>query len=159
MNTLPELHDAQQLHRLRGLRVQRARDAVAAALRNLAAAAATVQERQRAVEQGRRRIDALAHALVHALASKLPRWSTTATAQRERLEDRLERDEFELIDDQRRLEEAQEQAQRARAELTRALAREDAVNGLVDETRRARASWREQRVERELEDQPPRAGR
>jgi hypothetical protein len=157
VNALPELRDAQQLHRLRSLRVQRAREQVAAALPAVDAAAAAIQARQRTIERGRHQIDALAHALVHGLAPRLPRWSATASAHLERLADRLERDEYALIGEQRRLEEAQEAVQRARAELTRALAREDAVGGLVDETRRARASRREQRVESELEDQAPRA--
>ena len=41
----------------------------------------------------------------------------------------------------------------ARAELTRALAREDAVQGMADDARRAGALAREQRAERESDDQ------
>ncbi len=156
MTLLPELHDALQLHRLRSLRVQRARERIAEAERAVQEAAAAVQERQRLIERGRRRLDDLAHAVAYGLGAQMPRWSQTAVAHRDRLADRLERDEDALIGDQRELEEAQEGVQRARAELTRALAREDAVAGLVGETRRARSVLRDQRVERELEDQPRR---
>lgn len=154
MSRLPELQDARQLHRLRSLRVQRARARIAEAEAAVGKAAATLQDRQRLVDEGRRRLDALAHAVAYGLGAQLPRWSQTALAQRDRLADRLERDEYALIGDQRELEETQEALQRARAELTRALAREDAVAGLVGDVRRALGALREQRLEREQEDQP-----
>ena len=58
-----------------------------------------------------------------------------------------------LIDDEHALEQAQERAQQAGAELTRALAREDAVRGLAQQARKAVLRAREQRVELEIEDQ------
>ena len=155
MNTLmPEPHEAQQLFRLRTLRVQRAREQCAREQTLVAQAAHAVRERQRQIERGRRAMDALSHAVVHTLAPRLPRWSSVAGAQRERLADRLERDEYALIDDERRMEEAEERLQQARAELTRALAREDAVRGLTQQVRKAHGRERELRSERELEDQP-----
>jgi flagellar biosynthesis chaperone FliJ len=67
--------------------------------------------------------------------------------------DQLERNEYGLTQDERLLEAAQEQLQQARSELTRALAREDAVQGLAREVKRARLLERDQRAERELDDQ------
>ena len=154
MSALPALREAQQLYRLRTLRVQRARERIAPAQCEVDTATAAVAAGQRAIEDCRRQLDSLVHALVHTLAPRLPRWATTASAHRDRLADRLERAEYALVGDQRELEQAQENLQRKRAELTRELAREDAVDGLVEETRHARAQWREQRAERELEDQP-----
>jgi len=149
--------DVRQLLRLRTLRVQRARERCADAQAAVERAAQAVRERQREIERSQRAIETLAHKVVHVLAPSLPRWVELATAERERLTDRLERDEYALIDDEHALEQAQEHLQQARAELTRALAREDAVRGLADEAQRAAVLAREQRVERELEDQPPTA--
>ncbi len=152
---LPDPREARQLCRLRSLRVQRAREGCAQAQAEVERAAQAVRERRFRIEHCRGEIEALGHAVVHALAPHLPRWSGMAAAQRDRLADRLERDEYALISDERRLEEAQEKAQQARAELTRALAREDAVRGLAQRTNRAHAQLREQRAERELEDAGP----
>jgi hypothetical protein len=149
---LPTGHEAQQLLRLRSLRVGRARDAVRTAQAAVDTAAALVRDRERALRAGRDRIDALEQALIGRLAPRLPRWSTMALAQRDALADRLERDEVALIDDEHALEQALESLQQARAALTRALAREDAVSGLVGDTLRARRQRLEARAERELED-------
>jgi hypothetical protein len=95
----------------------------------------------------------LADAVVTTLAPSLPRWSGMVSATRERMADRLERDEFALTEEEHLLEQAQEHAQQAGAELTRALAREDAVRGLAQQARKAVLHAREQRVELEIEDQ------
>lgn len=153
MTALPEPHEAQQLHRLRSLRVQRAREHCACRQTETAQAVHALRERVRQIESRRQAIRQLAHDVVHALAPRLPRWSTLAAAQRERLEDQLERQQYALHDDEQRLEEAQERLQQARAELTRALAREDAVRGLVEQVKRSHALERERLVERELDDQ------
>ncbi len=153
MTDLPEPHEAQQLHRLRSLRVQRAREHCASRQTEMTQAAHAVRERQRQIESRRQAIGQLAHDVVHALAPRLPRWSAMVVAQRERLEDQLERHQYALHDDERRLEEAQERLQQARAELTRALAREDAVRGLVEQVRHSHALERDRLVERELDDQ------
>lgn len=150
---LPEPHEAQQLCRLRGLRVQRAREGCAQRQAEMATAAQAVRERERLIERSRRAMAQLAHDVVHALAPRLPRWSGMASAQRDRLHDQLERDEYALGGDEQRLEEAQERLQQARAELTRALAREDAVRGLVQQVQRSRAATRERLLEREQDDQ------
>ena len=155
MTTLPAPHEAQQLHRLRSLRVERARERCAAARAAVEAAADSVRARQRQIERHRRDSDALQHAIVNALAPQLPRWSGMVAAQRDRLCDLLERAEFALVEDERLLEEAQENFRQAQAEQTRALAREDAVRGLVQSSRQAQAGARERRAEAELEDQRP----
>ena len=146
-------NEARQLVRLRNLRVQRARERCGQAQAEVEREACAVRDRQQLIERIQNEIDALAHAVVHRLAPRLPRWAGVASAQRERLADSLEREEYALVDDEHRLEEAQERLQQARAELTRALAREDAVRGLADEARRAHALVREQRAELEVEDQ------
>jgi hypothetical protein len=153
MNALPTMTEARQLLRLRGLRVQRERDAVAAAHAAVSQAAEAVRVRQRCIELDRVALQQLAHDIVHSRATQLPRWAETMAAQREYLADQLERDEYALIDEEHELEQAEEKLQQARAALTRALAREDAVRGLADQTRRARSAVREQRAEVELEDQ------
>jgi len=150
---LPTPSEAGQMLRLRTLRVQRAREACAKAKLEVEKARATVKERQRAIERCQREITELADAIVTTLAPALPRWSGMVSATRERLADRLERDEYALIDDEHELEQAQERAQQAGAELTRALAREDAVRGLAQQARKAVLHAREQRVELEIEDQ------
>jgi hypothetical protein len=147
------LNETRQLLRLRSLRVQRAREACAQAQAAVEAAERQVQQRQLEIEAAQRDIDALQHALVHDLAPCLPRWTEVATAQRKRLVDRLERAEYGLIDDERALEQARERLQQARADVTRALAREDAVRGLADEARREVLLSREQKLEREGDDQ------
>jgi chromosome segregation ATPase len=155
VSRLPDPHDAQQLCRLRQLRVQRARDICKQAQAALAPAAAAVHRRQQQIEQGRQAIDAWSRAVVNELAPQLPRWANLIVAQRDRLRERLERDEYALIDDERQLEQAQEQLQQASAALTRALAQEDAVRGLLAQARRELAAARERRAEVELEDQGP----
>jgi hypothetical protein len=153
MTRLPDPHEAAQLVRLRGLRVRRARERCSTAQAELNAAAEAVRERQRKILQLRRDMEALSHAVVHALAPQLPRWCGTVVAQRDKLADRLERDEYALISDERRQEDAQEGVHQARAELTRAMAQEDAVRGLAEQSRRAVVAVRERRAETELEDQ------
>ncbi|MEP7280388.1 MAG: hypothetical protein ABI696_00305 [Rubrivivax sp.] len=156
---LPSRVEAHQLLRLRSLRVQRAREGVRDAQVGVDAAAAVVFDRERRIQAARDRIDALQRAVVGPLAPRLPRWSTLAAAQREALAEQLEREEFALIDDEHALEEAHEKLQQARAVLTRALAREDAVRGVTDETWRARRRQLESRADRELEDLSPSRGK
>jgi len=150
---LPALHEAQQLARLRTLRVQRARERIAPAQAEVEHALDAVKLRQQQIQHLRGAVVALRQAVVTSLAPTLPRWNQVTSAQQERLIEQLERNEYGLIDDDRALEAAQEKLQQARSDLTRALAREDAVRGLVHDTRRARARALEQRAERELDDQ------
>lgn len=150
---MPRLHEAQQLARLRALRVQRARERIAPAQAAVDQAAQAVRERQQKIEHLRSWLAESREAVVTSLAPALPRWSTLTGAHLDRLVDQLERNEYGLTQDDRALEAAQEQLQEARSELTRALAREDAVRGLAREVKRARLLERDQRAERELDDQ------
>ncbi|WP_280156086.1 hypothetical protein [Piscinibacter sp. XHJ-5] len=150
---LPHPREAGQLQRLRTLRVERARERCGQAHADVERAAQAVRERQRRIERHQQEIEALSRAIVHQLAPRLPRWAGVAGAQKDHLAERLEREEYALVNDEHDLEQAQERLQQARAELTRALAREDAVRGLVHDSRRAHRQAREQRAERELEDQ------
>ena len=150
---LPAPGEAQQLVRLRTLRVQRAREGCAAAAAAIEAAQQAVADRQRRITRVRSEQDALGRSVAQGFDGGLARWSRLLVAQRDKLADRLERDEYALVGDERKLEEAQEAAAEARAELTRALAREDAVRGLLAESRKAVALVREQRAEAEQEDQ------
>ena len=150
---LPKRHEAQQLCKLRALRVQRARERIAPAQAEVDKALAAMHQRQRQIDQLREAIRALRDAIVTTLAPSLPRWSQVTSAQQDRLADQLERSEYGLIDDEEAFEAAQEKLQQARSELTRAMAREDAVRGLVQQARRGRLQVREQRAERDLDDQ------
>jgi|KBSSwiStaDraftv2_1062776.scaffolds.fasta_scaffold1362392_2 flagellar biosynthesis chaperone FliJ len=157
---MPRPHEAQQLARLRALRVQRARERIAPAQAAVDQAAQAVRARHQKIADLRGTITLSREAVVTTLAPSLPRWSAVTGAHLERLIDQLERNEYELIQDDRALEAAQEQLQQARSELTRALAREDAVQGLARQVKRARLIEREQRAERELDDQArPRSAR
>lgn len=152
-NRWPEPREAQQLVRLRGLRVQRAREACAAAAAGIAAARQAVADRQRQIARVRGEQEALGCSVAQGFDGGLARWSRQLVVQRDKLADRLERDEYALVGDERRLEEAQEAAAQAHAELSRALAGEDAARGVLQQARKAVALQRDRRAETELEDQ------
>ena len=155
---LPQVHEARQLARLRALRVQRAREQIAPALAEVERAREGVRRRELQIERLSGAITTLRQALVSSLAPTLPRWSKLVNARQEHLADQLERNQYGLIEDDRGLEAAQEALQQARSELTRALAREDAVRGLLHDARRAQGLAREQRLERDTDEQArPRA--
>jgi hypothetical protein len=149
---LPRPHEAKQLCRLRALRVQRARERCTQAHVDVERAIDAVQQREREIAQVQRELAALRELVTRSMAPHLPRWGHMCDAQRDRLVDRLERAQSALVGDERRLEQAQEALQEARAELTRALARQDAVEGVADQARRARNQMRERRSDTELED-------
>ena len=149
---LPQPHEAKQLCKLRALRVQRARECCAQAHAGVERAAEAVRQRERQIARVQDELAALRELVTHGMAPHLPRWGSMCDAQRDRLVDRLERDESGLIDDERRLEQAQEALQQARADLTRALARQDAVQGVADQAKRVRNQLRERRSDTEIED-------
>ncbi|WP_157265964.1 hypothetical protein [Azohydromonas aeria] len=147
------IREARELLRLRALRVERLRARCAEAQAAVEEALRVVREREAEVHGLRAGLDALARGVVGALAPSLPRWIEVAAAERERLADLLERAEYGLIDDEHALEAAQEQQQQVRAELTRALAGQDAVRSLMEVAQRERAQAAERRLELEVEDQ------
>jgi hypothetical protein len=137
---------------LRALRVERAQDALRAARAHVAACARAVQERRERIAATRTAIRELATAVVDRWAAEMSRWATTVQRHRDLLVDRLERDEYALIDDERKLEQAREQVRRCEADLARATTRESAVQTLVTAMRSEAAVQQELAVEREVED-------
>jgi chromosome segregation ATPase len=144
--------DARQWLRLRQLRVQRAREALTQAQREEAQARAVVQDREARIEQGRTLINALARHWGGEGCVDMPRWGEQLQAHREAVAERLERDEYSLLDEQDALERAQAAVRQRRAELVRAEAREAAVDATLKDQRRQASQAREQRAELEAED-------
>jgi hypothetical protein len=138
--------------RLRGLRVERARSALRLAERAEAEARAAVDTRQARIAETRAGMATLAQGWAGPKGAGLPRWGEAVTAWRDALADRLERDEYALIDEERTLEEAMDATQRCRAQLVRAQARAEAVGEFVDQARRETLRVHEARAEREQED-------
>jgi hypothetical protein len=153
---MPTAQEARQLCRLRALRVQRAEERRNEAAAAVEQALAAVRSRQAAIEATRRRMEALAETLANELAATRPRWQDLAAAERALLVERLEGDESALIEDERKLEEANARLHEAKVELARARAREDVVRDLAAEASRHRARERDRRAELEIEDRPTR---
>ncbi|MGQ3096308.1 MAG: hypothetical protein ACT6RP_22860 [Roseateles sp.] len=144
--------DARQWLRLRQLRVQRAREALTQAQREETQARATVDNREARVAQGRSQITELARQWGGAGCVGMPRWREQVIAHREALAERLERDEYSLIDERETLAQAQATVRQRRAELVRAQGREAAVDATLKDQRRQASQAREQRAELEAED-------
>lgn len=144
--------DGRQWLRLRQLRVQRARQALVQAQAEEAQARAVVEDREAAIEQGRAKLDALARHWGGPGSVDLPRWNGQVQAHREALAERLERDEYALLDEREALEQAVARTAQRRTELARAQAREDAVDATLKDRRRQLLAAREQQAELEAED-------
>lgn len=144
--------DARQWLRLRQLRVQRARQALAQAQAEEGQARAVIQDREARIEQGRARLDELALHWGGPGSADMPRWGGQLKAHREALAERLERDEYALLDEREALEQAEGFVRQRRTELTRAQAREDAVDATLKDQRRQTSQARERRAELEAED-------
>lgn len=144
--------DGRQWLRLRQLRVQRARQVLAGALAEERQARVAVDERTAAVEQGRARLAELAQHWGGAGSVDMPRWVEQVQAHREALAERLERDEYALLDDRETLERAEARVRQCRGELTRAQARESAVDATLKDQRRQTLQTRDQQAELEAED-------
>ncbi|WP_457444452.1 hypothetical protein [Roseateles sp. P5_E4] len=151
MNQLSDI-EARQWLRLRQLRVQRARLALAQAQAEERQAVAAVEDREARIEQGRRLIVELAFHWGGAGSADMPRWVHQVQAHGEALAERLERDEYALLDERETLGQAQAEVQRRRADLARAQAREDAVDATLKDQRRQASQAREQQAELETED-------
>ncbi len=151
---LPSPQQARELQGLRTLRVRRARQRLAGAMQEVAAAQLAVDRRRAAIQDSKAAISSLANAVVGSLAPHLPRWNGMVQAERARLLDRLERDEDAMIGESRKLDEARRAVEEARIGLTRAMAREDVVRDLARQAAMARATAAERRLEIEQSDQP-----
>lgn len=147
-------HEQKQWLGLRAMRVERAREALQAARAHAAECVRVVRERRERIAATRTKIRDLAIAVVDRWAAEMARWATTVQRHRDVLIDRLERDEYALIDDERKLEQAREQVRRREADLARAMNRESAVQTLVTAMRREAAVQQEASAEREIEDRP-----
>lgn len=144
--------DARQWLRLRQLRVQRARLALGQAQAEEAQARAAVAARQARVEQGRARLQALAQHWGGPGSADMPRWGGQLQAHRDAVSERLERDEYALIDEQEALDRAEAVVRQRRAELSRAQAREDAVDATLKDRHRQALRVREEQAELEADD-------
>lgn len=144
--------DARQWLRLRQLRVQRARQALARAQAEEGRAHAAVQSREAQVEQGRTRLAGLLSHWGGPGSVDMPRWCAQVQAHREALAERLERDEYALLDEREALEQAQGVVRQRRAELARAESREAAVDATLKDQRRQARQAHEQHAELEAED-------
>lgn len=151
--------DMAQLLRLRSLRADAAERQVQARRREVEAAAAAVAQRQRDIAAARDEVERHARFSVGAGAVDLARLAPCFTAFREQIEERLERVEYGLIDDEEALEAAEAALEAARRELSRAQARRDAVDDALQRSRRAQALGHERAADAELEDLPALSGR
>lgn len=140
---------AAQLLRLRQLREDAARAALAQARAHEAACQAQVERRVAQIAAVRADRRALAGWLVD--GGDAPRQQAYAAARRLALDDELERAEYDLIDERQALQRAQAAVAEARAAWQRAQVRREAIGQGVDGLRRALARTREQRAERELD--------
>lgn len=141
------LHQTAQLSRLRELRRSQAQAQARQAREAQASALATARATQAQVHAHQGERQALLQQMTQ--GSLLPRWGAQAQARRDFVEDRLERAECALIDDEEALHTADRQLDQANAVLRSAWARNDATQ---DELRRARvqlAAAGERRAERE----------
>lgn len=144
--------DARQWLRLRQLRVQRARQALARALDAEREARAAVDACELRIARGRARLGALAQHWGRAGSADMPRWNAQLQAHRDLLAEQLERDEYALLDDREALATVQADVARCRGELARAQARESAVDATISDQRRQRLQAREQSAELEAEE-------
>ncbi|RZA10474.1 MAG: hypothetical protein EOP93_24735 [Lysobacteraceae bacterium] len=151
MNLLSDA-DARQWLRLRQLRVQRARQALVQAQTEARQAHAAVEDREARIQQGRTLIVELAWHWGGAGSADMPRWVHQVRAHGEALAERLERDEYALLDERETLEKAEDLVRQRRTELARAQAREDAVDATLKDQRREIQQAGEQLAELETED-------
>jgi hypothetical protein len=143
--------DANVLHRIRTLRVERAMRLAADARAVVDAAAAVVAQRLEQVQAIRGALDGLHRAIASTLAPQLPRWSSLIFERQQRLADQLERGEDKLLTARQRLGDAQQALQRARSVLASARQRAQIADDLARRARRELAIERERKLEREAE--------
>jgi hypothetical protein len=146
------LSEGRQWLRLRQLRVERARQALAQAQAEERQALAAVEAREARIQQGRTLIVELAFHWGGAGSADMPRWVHQVQAHGEALAERLERDEYALLDEREALEQAEGVVRQRRVDLARAQAREDAVDATLKDQRRQTRQGREQQAELEAED-------
>ncbi|MGM9482131.1 hypothetical protein ACS5PN_13165 [Roseateles sp. NT4] len=144
--------EGRQWLRLRQLRVRRALQALQQAQSREMQARLAVDIREAAIDFGRTRLAELAQHWGGPGSVDMPRWGEQLKIHREVLADRLERDEYALLEEQETLEQAQTEVARCRTDLARAQAREDAVDATLKDQRRQDLQAREQQAELDAED-------
>lgn len=147
MNEARQLADARALLRLRALREDAARSALAQARQQEATCRAQVERRVAQIAAVRADRRALAAWL--AQATDTPRQQPYAAARRLALDDELERAEFDLIDERNALTRATAAVRDALAAWQRAQARREAIDTCVAGARTALGRARERRAESE----------
>jgi hypothetical protein len=150
-------HDELQWRHLRRLRAERAREALAQAGRQHDLAQQQVHSREARIQSHRDALRELDRQRSEEWAPQLPRWAVTISRHRERLFEQFERESYALIDDRQQLAKAREALQRRHAELARALAREEAMQTLLDTHHRQQRRATDRQVQRTLDDRPRKA--
>lgn len=123
--------DAKQLASLRALQMRRASAVVRQAQEQCAITDAAVLSRRKRIEAVHHEMHHLSHEAAHRFGHAMPRWIALATAERRRLIERLEREEFALADEIVEHQEACDELNRARAVLARVSARQEVTDDLV----------------------------
>jgi hypothetical protein len=149
------VQQARQLERLRELREAQARRARAIAQAEHAAAQAAVLRRQAEVQGHRDAREQLLHSAVHD-AEQFARLVPYLSARQDDLDDKLERAEYALIDDEETRDDAEREFDAAHGHWRAQHARHDAALDLLARARREQAQAGERRAERE--DAPPARG-
>ena len=132
--------DAKQLALLRALQVRRANATVRQAQELCAQTEAAVQNRHRRIESASQAIHHHSHEAAHRFGHVMPRWIAVTTAERRRLIERLEREEFALADETVEHEQACDELERARAALARATTRQELTDDLAHQATQHRLS-------------------
>ena len=143
--------DLAQLQRLRALREEAARRLCEVQRLACDAARVAIGRREQAIHALRRDIAALARHQAGEGAAHAPQLGRIAAAHREMLDDRLERAEYGLIDDEDALRAAQTRLAEAQAALRRCRAQTQALDDLRRQLGLAAARLHSQRQEREAE--------
>lgn len=153
--------ELQMLLRLRELRVAAAAQVCAEKRQMVDEAEAAIVRRQQRIDDWKAQRASLAQQVIGPAARDIARFMPLVAAQRDYLEDQLERDVYGLIDDEDDRDSALERLAEARAEWTRERAREDGVHDLLQEARGEHQRAEEQRADMEADERlcrPPAGG-
>jgi len=145
-----------QLRRLRDLRVEAAEAAVRAQRAECAAAAAAVRARLGEIAAHREHVRCQAAYTVGAGAPDLPLLSAQFTAFRAAVDERLERSEYALIDDEAALEAAEARLAACQQAWRREQSRRDGVEEMQIRSRRAEVRRTEVQAATDAEEPSPR---
>jgi hypothetical protein len=145
-----------QLRRLRDVRVAAAEAAVRQERDACAQAAAAVEARLGEIAAHRDGVQRHARYTVGEGAADLPHLATVFTGFREQVDERLERSEYALIDDEEALEAAQRRLAERQQAWRREQSRRDGVDDLLVRSRRAEARQVERQAEQDADELPTR---